>query len=142
MKLDEIQKEIDNDSKIDKDDLSSESLRIPYIYGKWINIFSMERAFLIKYKRDLSEMSLFKVDYYKGVKNPEYKDGKISPIKYDTKAERETAFNGDREVLDLIQKVDLQKVKIESIELFLKAIHSKGFQIKSAIDYIKFKNGV
>lgn len=141
MRLQEISGEIKVDSEI-SDELDNEALRIPYIYGKWINQHSMEKAYMIKYKRERDEMVLWKMDYYKGVSNPDYKDGKTSPIKYNTNAERERALSGDKEILDIIEKVELQKVKIDAIELFLKAIHTKGFQIKNAIDYLKFKNGM
>ena len=133
MKLKEINDEIEKDSKV-SDKLDNEALKIPYIYGKWINIHSMEKAYLINYNRDKDKMVFWKTDYYKGISNEEYKDGKISPIKYNTNAEKASALAGDSEILDLIQKVELQKVKIETIEYFLKAIHTKGFQIKNAID--------
>jgi len=140
MKLDEIQNEIIEDSKV-SDKLDQEALKIPYIYGKWINIHSTERAYLRRFKRDCDRLTLLKMDYYKGVSNPEYKDGKISPIKYSTNAEKERALSGDSEVLDQIDQIELQKIKIDAIENFLKLIHSMGFQIKNAIDYLKFKNG-
>jgi len=140
MKLEEINNEIEKDSKV-SDKLDNEALKIPYIYGKWINIHSMEKAYLIKYNRDKDKMVFWKTDYYKGISNEEYKDGKISPIKYNTNAEKASALAGDTEILDLIQKVELQKVKIETIEYFLKAIHSMGFNIQTAIKYQMWING-
>lgn len=140
MKLDDIKDEIKKDSEI-SDKLDHEALKIPYLYGKWINQHAMEKAYMVRYKRDKDSMILWKMDYYKGVSNPEYKNGKTSPVKYDTKAERERALSGDKEILDMIDKVELQKIKVEAIELFLKAINTMGFNIQSAIKYMIWKSG-
>lgn len=136
-----INDEIKNDStEPDINKLDIEVLQIPYQYGKWINVLAIEKAFYRKYTRKLKWLKLRKFDFYRGHPNDEYMDGKISNINCSTNAMASVRVESDEEVMDYEDKVALQEIKIEQITEFLKLINSKGWNIKHAIDYLKFKN--
>ena len=136
-----IYKEIEKDSVINKDSLDTELLQIPYQYGKWINIHAIEKAFLIKFNKQLKVLKPLKFDYFKGNVNDSYMNGAISPTTY-SKLQATERMEADEEVSSLSEKIELQIIKIEMIDEFLKAITSKGWNIRTAVDYLKFKNGV
>ena len=120
--------------------LDTEVLQIPYQYGKWINIMAMEKLYYKKYVGKLKWLKNKKFDYYRGYPNDEYMEGKISPKKCETNAIAQSRVDSDDEVLKYEDKVTVQEVKLEAIADVLKLINTKGWNIKHAIDYLKFKN--
>lgn len=138
--IESLNNEITIDSKIDREHLDVELLNIPFQYGKWINIHAIERAFLIKFGKQLKRLKPLKFDYYKGNVNDDYLGGKISPVTY-SKIQSLEKVEADPEVYDLTEKIELQNIKVDMIAEFIKAITSKGWNLRTAVDYIKFKNG-
>lgn len=136
-----IRDEITKDSKIDRDNLDVELLNIPYQYGKWINIHSIEKAYLSKFMKQLTKLKPLKFDYYKGNENVDYMNGRISPTSY-TKTQAIEKVNSDDEICILTDKIEIQELKVDMITEFLKGVTSKGWNIRTAVDYIKFKNGI
>ena len=134
---DEIKKD---SSEPDPTKLDSELLRIPYQYGKWINILAIEKEFYLKFHKKLKWLKQRKFDYYRGFPNDDYMDGKISSKKYNTNALASSAVEADDDVIQCETRMDLQGNKIDQITEFLKAINSRGWNIKNAIDFIKFNN--
>lgn len=141
MKLDEIQSLIEQDSVIDQSNLDRESIQIPYLHAKWYKIFSEElRTFHgmeLEYKSVWKEKFL----YYNGkapdrvyVENP--LDHRI------LKGDLDTFMNADPEIVRLQARLDLQKIKIRTVEEFIKQITQRSFNIRNAIEFMKFKSGV
>lgn len=139
--MENLYNEIEQDSEIDRDHLDVELLKIPYQYGKWINTHAIEKAFLVKYTKRLKKLKPLMFDYYKGNVNDDFMDGKISPTSY-TKLQALEKVEADPGISELSDKVELQIIKVEMIAEFLKAITAKGWNVKTAVDYLKFKNGV
>lgn len=121
--------------------LDIEVLKIPYKYGKWINILAMEKSYYLKYKKNMAWLRIKKFDYYRGHPNDEYEDGRISPLKCNTNILANVRVDSDDEVLELEEKMNLQEIKIEQIADFLKAIPNMGWNIKTALEFMKFKQG-
>lgn len=140
MNSNEIRELIKQDSEIDASALDSEALKIPYLHGKWCG-FLMDEARL--YRKMLNEMKLLKK--YKG----EYYTGKCEDSVYEQfplnrkvlRTEADIYIDTDDEVIKLDEKLELQRLKVSMIENFMKTLANRGFHIKSAIDFIKFKNG-
>lgn len=140
MKLQEILDLIDSDSKIDNSALDRESIAIPYIHSRWYRIFTDElRAF-----RGLdSEFKIMKRDkflYYTGKASDEvYRE---NPLDHRVlKGDLEIFMDADPDLSRISTQLELQKIKIKAIEEFLKQISQRSFNIKNAIEFMKFKNG-
>jgi DNA-binding MltR family transcriptional regulator len=57
------------------------------------------------------------------------------------KTEVETYIEADDLFIEMNLKVVMQEEKVNYLENVLKSINSRGFQIKNAIDWIKFTHG-
>ena len=50
-------------------------------------------------------------------------------------------IDADTDIVELLQKRALQQEKVDLVNDILKSINTRGFQIKNAIDWIRFTNG-
>lgn len=140
MKIGDITKIIEEDSCLDKDDLARESLKIPYLQAKYYKIFIDEfkilKGLTMEYNRVKKERTL----YYLGKADDQaYKD---EPLDHKImKTEVDVYLNGDEKLATLEGKMTLQKAKVDMVEAFIKSLNNRGFQIKNAIDWLKFQAG-
>ena len=65
MLFDEIKQMVETDLKFKDDELDTESLRIPQLHGKYLNMLYDEKLVLRKWKNELSHMIKLKWEYYK-----------------------------------------------------------------------------
>jgi len=143
MKIEEIVSLWDKDCKIDETELGDESTKIPVIHNKYLKIFIGENAQLkrmyaqrFKLKRKLSEYYLGELD-----KDELEEIGREQFYKKLLKNEIETYIESDDEFIEANLKIALQEEKVHYIEAILKSINNRGFQIKNAIDWLRFTNG-
>ena len=87
-------------------------------------------------KRELSEYYLGELD-----KDELEEIGREQFYKKLLKNEIETYIESDDEFIETNLKIALQEEKVNYIEAILKSINNRGFQIKNAIDWLRFTNG-
>jgi hypothetical protein len=58
------------------------------------------------------------------------------------KNEISTYIEADEDIIKLKKNIVLLEEKIHYLDSIIKMISNRGFQIKSAIDWIKYKNGI
>lgn len=141
MKLEEIQKLIEQDSVIDQANLDRESVQIPYLHAKWYKIFSEELRTFHGLELEYKSVRKDKFLYYTGKAPDEvYVE---HPLDHRIlKGDLDTFMDADPELIRLQARIDLQKIKIRTIEEFLKQINQRSFNIRNAIEFMKFKSGV
>ena len=143
MKLEEIQELWNRDREIDIAELAIESVRIPQLHDKYLKIYIDERIKLKSLEFELSKMVRLKNDYYSGKMAQEDLEklgwepflGKI------LKGEMHSYLEADEDVFKIKTKIVMMEEKINYLDSIVKMINNRGFQIKSAIDWIKFKSG-
>jgi len=143
MKLEEIQELWNRDREIDIAELAIESVRIPQLHDKYLKIYIDERIKLKSLEFELSKMVRLKNDYYSGRMAQEDLEklgwepflGKI------LKGEIHSYLEADEDVFRIKTKIVMMEEKINYLDSIVKMINNRGFQIKSAIDWIKFKSG-
>ena len=143
MKLEEIQELWNRDREIDIAELAIESVRIPQLHDKYLKIYIDERVKLKSLEFELSKMVRLKNDYYSGRMAQEDLEklgwepflGKI------LKGEMHSYLEADEDVFRIKTKIVMMEEKINYLDSIVKMINNRGFQIKSAIDWIKFKSG-
>ena len=143
MKLEEIQELWNRDREIDIAELAIESVRIPQLHDKYLKIYIDERIKLKSLEFELSKMVRLKNDYYSGRMAQEDVEklgwepflGKI------LKGEMHSYLEADEDVFRIKTKIVMMEEKINYLDSIVKMINNRGFQIKSAIDWIKFKSG-
>lgn len=140
MKLDDIVAQIEGDSIIDHAQLDHESLKIPQLHGKYYKIFIEELRVLKMYDKDYNSIKKDRVEYYLGKSGDEIY--KVEPLDQKIiKQDLDLYLDADDKLATLRAKRDMQKAKVEMVESFIKSLNNRGFQIKNAIDFLKFKNG-
>lgn len=143
MKLEEIQQLWEDDSNIDRTELGEASLRIPQLHSKYFKIFSQERLTLKKLQADYKLLYRDKYQYYNGTLDEEtlqergWEPNGLKILRTDIPI----YMDGDSDLQAIALKINLQEEKIDFLESSIKSLTNRGFQIKSAIEWIKFQNG-
>jgi len=144
MKLDDIYQEWEKDSEINRNELGDEVLRIPKLHHKYFKIFTQERLTLRKLEFDLKQLKLEKFEFFTQGPTPEQheKGWKLPPQGKILRSEANNYVDSDQEVIQLALRIGMQLEKIELLESVIKTFTNRGFNIKSAIDWEKFKVGI
>lgn len=144
MKIEDIMSEWSDDCRIDKTNLAEESLKISELHNKYMKIFMGEVAMLKKYATDKNKLKHMLTEYYGNnewdVSDYEYFGREPFPRKI-MKADVDRYIDSDEEWIQMTLKYALQEEKVKYIQEIIKSISNRGFQIKNAIDFTRFKQG-
>jgi len=140
MNLDEIQTLWDEDSKIDEDELHTESTKVPSLHAKYYrilnNILILKKVEENKFKQLKKE----KWQYYTGKADPEVYIDKP----FDHKVLRQDVdkyMDSDEDLIKVLNKIDYFQVMLNYLDSILKTINNRTFQIKNSIEWQKFIRG-
>lgn len=140
MKIDDLKLEIEKDSVIEETKLDSESLNISRLHAKYNRYYADEMMRLKSYQYDYYSTKKERMEYYLGKADDEVYIKE--PLDYKVlKTDVDVYLNADEVLQDAQYKVDVQKLKVDMIENFVKSLTNRGFNIKTALDFMKFKNG-
>jgi hypothetical protein len=144
LKLEEIQEFWNADREIDITELANESVRIPQIHDKYLKIYIDERIRLKGLQFELTKLVRLKTDYYAGKLTQEEleKLGWEQFLQRLLKNEISTYIEADEDVIKTKKNIVLIEEKCHYLDSIIKMISNRGFQIKSAIDWIKYKSGI
>ena len=144
MKLEEIQEFWNADREIDITELANESVRIPQIHDKYLKIYIDERIRLKGLQFELTKLVRLKTDYYAGKLTQEEleKLGWEQFLNRLLKNEISTYIEAEEDVIKSKKNIVLIEEKCYYLDSIIKMISNRGFQIKSAIDWIKYKSGI
>jgi len=143
MKYETIIEQWQQDSKVNDTELGQESLNIPYLHGKYLKYYGDERMFLVNLKSKRKKMTALLREYYTGdLNNTEDLEelGREPYKKVILKGDIQTYVDADDDMIKLNMRIGVSEEKINILEHILKGINSRGFQIKSAIDWHKMTN--
>lgn len=144
MKTIEIIEEWRKDAIIDKTELDNESLKIPYLHGKYWKFYIDEKRKLVKFQQDMKKMVQVKKEYYQGLLSKEELDAfgwEPFPLKV-IKQDLQTYIDSDNDIIKRNIRISEQTEKVELIRDIIKALHNRGFQLKTAMDFLKFSAGL
>ena len=143
MKIEEIYNLWEKDAIIDRTELAEESLKIPQLHHKYFKIFSHERLIQRTLENDLKEMLKIKHEYYQGIlSEEELKEKEWDPVRLKIlRADLPLYIDSDKDIQAIKTKIQFQQEKIDFLESVIKNLQNRGFQIKSAIEWIKFQMG-
>ena len=143
MTLTEIQEKVRKDLKINDLELDIESLRIPSLHSKYLQLLTEHSLLLKKTQSELSVLKRNKWIYYTGKASEEiYKEKGDFPLKLKTKDEERTFIEADEEIRELKGKVDYYETVVDYLQEIVKSIGNRSFQIKNAIEWRKFEAGM
>ena len=146
MNLEEIQKLWSSDCILDDIQLDLESKKISELHNKYFKIFSDEKLKLVKLESRKKEILKVKWLYYTGKIDKESLERMgWEPFELDIKTRNkidlDRFMDSDRDYLDIHEKIEIQKEKINYLESIVKSLNTRGFLIKNIIDWRKFTSG-
>jgi|TARA_R110000868_G_scaffold270614_1_gene530029 hypothetical protein len=144
MNIDQIKAQAELDTVIDVNHLDEESTKVPQIHNKYLCILMDEKLVLENFESKLKVLKRDKWLYYSGkLSEEELKKKGWEPFGLNIlKQDLDRFIDSDSEVINLSNKVFLQKEKVIYIESVIKIISNKMWNIRSAIEWIKFTQGV
>ena len=143
MKLEDIQELWHRDSEIDYTELGTESIRIPQIHDKYLKIFTDERIRLKGVEFELSKLVRTKTEYYSGKMSQEEleRHGWEQYLGRLLKNEIANYIESDDDVIKLKKQLVVLQEKVNYLDSVIRMINNRGFQIKNALDWLKFSHG-
>jgi hypothetical protein len=144
MDLKQIRDMAEKDLPIDETSLDRESLRIPLLHNKYLNILHDEKLLLQKYRIDFQKLQKIKWEYFTGKLDEEtlkQKGWEPFPLRI-LKQDVELYMNSDEELVGLQAKMQYQEEKVNYLESIVKGLNTRQYHIRDAISWRKFINGV
>jgi len=143
MLFDTIKQMVETDLKFNETELDTESLKIPQLHSKYLNILYDEKLVLRKWKKELSELIKLKWEYYTGKMSEEQlKELNWEPFELRIlKQDIELYMESDVDLNQKRDRVFVQEEKVNYLESIIKMITSRQYHIRDAIAWRKFVNG-
>jgi|TARA_B100000287_G_C20582570_1_gene760984 hypothetical protein len=143
LKLEDIQELWNRDREIDYTELGTESIRIPQIHDKYLKIFTDERIRLKGLELELAKLVRAKTDYFSGRMTQEELDrrGWEQFLGRLLKNEIPNYIESDDDIIKIKQQIVVYQEKINYLDAVIRMINNRGFQIKNALDWLKFSHG-
>ena len=145
MKLSEIQEMWEQDSRIDETNLGRESTRVPTLHAKYLTYLSKVKLRLRKAESDYYNTRRLKYRYYRG----EMTQSELESNGWEQwqgnkplKNEMDEFLQCDQHLVELEDKVEYFKTVIYTLEQILRSINSRTWDIKTAVEWTKFTNGM
>jgi hypothetical protein len=143
MNIDDIRQLVNKDMSMDETSLDIESIKTPQLHNKYLIIFTDEKLILGKLKSDFNVLRKNKWLYYTGKLSQEELDN----FGWDTfdlnilKSDIDKFLDSDEDIITLANRILLQQEKVNYLENVIKIINNRQWNIRSAIDWLKFTNG-
>ena len=140
--LDAIQKMWEQDSKIDVDNLHTESLNIPSLHAKYFEIYN--NIILLKKKAEQQKKNIRheRYEYFSGKADPDVYVENPFPKKIRDKETLQKYLDADEKLSSVSLKVEYYDTMLNYLESILKVIQNRTYQIKNAIEFIRFTAGL
>jgi len=143
MNMEELRLMVKGDLVMDKTELDIESMKTPQIHNKYLVMYSDEKLILGKLESDLNILKRDKWLYYTGKMSPE----QLEDRGWDTfdlnilKTDIDKFLGADEDLIRLTNRILFQKEKVNYLESVIKIINNRQWNIRAAIDWLKFTNG-
>jgi hypothetical protein len=140
--LDVIQRMWEQDSKIDPDNLHIESLNIPILHSKYFEIHNT--ILLLKKKAEQQKKNIRhqKYEYFTGKADPDVYLENPFPKKVRDKETLQGYLDSDEKLSQSSLKVDYYETMLIYVDSILKMISNRTYQIKNAIEFMRFTAGL
>jgi len=143
MNIDQIHVEWATDCDINLAELSEEARRVPNLHAKYMRYYTDEHTKLRRLRAEHSKLLALKKDYYLGEMPKEELDelGWEPFQKRVLKNEIKEYIDVDKHVIKHNLKIGEQDEIVELLESILRSINNRGYLLKTALDFERFKTG-
>lgn len=143
MKLDQIHEMWSLDSQIDPSELGAEAIKIPLLHGRYFKVLSEERMKLRQLEATMKQLRIEKFEFYtQGPTEETHAKGwRLPPIGKILKADVNNYIESDKDIIKLSLQIGIQLEKVDLLQEIVRAINNRGYHLKVALDWEKFKSG-
>ena len=142
MNLDKIQEMWQKDSVIDPDNLHDESLNIPQLHSKYYTLYNTITLLREKARTNYNTIRLERYNYYTGKADPEVYEKDPFPYKVREKDAIQRHMEADERLTAADLKIRYYDTMLKFLEEIIKVIANRTFQIKNAIEFMRFNSGL
>ena len=136
-----IQEMWEKDSKIDIDNLHTESINIPVLHAKYYDIYNNLMLLRKKAEQQKKNIRHERYEFYSGKADPDVYIENPFPKKIRDKDTMSKYLDADEKLSGVSLKIEYYDVMLKYIEEILKQIANRTYQIKNSIDFMRFTSG-
>jgi hypothetical protein len=140
--LEYIQEMWEKDSKIDIDNLHTESLNIPILHAKYFDLYNNIILLRKKVEQQKKNIRHERYEYYSGKADPDVYMEDPFPKKIRDKDTMQKYLDADERLSQIALKVEYYDVLLNYIDNILKMIHNRTYQIKNSLEFMRFQSGL
>ena len=140
--LETLQGMWNEDSKIDPDNLHTESLNIPVLHSKYYDLYNTLMLLRKKAEQQRKNIRHERYEYFSGKADPDAYITDPFPKKIRDKDTMQKYLDADAKLSNASLKIDYYDTMLVYIESILKQINNRTFQIKNAIEFMRFNAGL
>ena len=140
--LEQILKSWESDAEMDQTEPSKELMKIPKLHSKYLNVLVKHKMASKKAHYDYLRMRKLKWEYYTGkMSKEELEEYGWQQFQFTLKSDINTYLEADNDLIKLLQKKVYHEEVINVIELIMKELNSRTYQLKDFISWEKFIGG-
>ena len=132
----------EKDSKIDRDNLHEESLNIPMLHAKYHDLYNNLILLRKKAEQQRKNVRHERYEYFSGKSDPEVYAENPFPKKIRDKDTMQKYMDADDKLSYVSLKIDYYDTMLVYLESILKQITNRTYQIKNAIEFMRFSSGL
>ena len=140
--IDTIQRMWSEDAKIDPDNLHTESLNIPILHAKYYELYNNILLLRKKAEQQRKNIRHERYEYFSGKADPEVYIDNPFPKKIRDKDTMTKYLDADEKLSNASLKIDYYDTMLEYLENILKQVTNRTYQIKNAIEFMRFSSGL
>ena len=143
MNLSDYQNYAKNDLVLDETQLEIESLKTPQLHSKYLNLLMDEKLQLTKLQHDFKVLRKKKWLYYTGKISQEeleeegWETFELTILKTDL----DKFLDSDEDLQNIHIRIKYRETIVDYLQEIIKIINNRQWNIRSAIDWLKFTNG-
>jgi hypothetical protein len=139
--LESIQEMWERDAKIDPDNLHTESLNIPVLHAKYFDLYNNINLLKKRAEHQKKQIRHERYEYFTGKADPDVYIENPFPKKIRDKETLQGYLDSDEKLSQVVLKIEYYETLLNYIDSILKVIQNRTYQIKNAIEFIKFQAG-
>lgn len=140
--LEQIQALWDKDAQLELDTLTEHSLQISQLHNRYYKILINERVRQKTLENSLNQLKLEKYEMFVHGPTKEHAEkGWDIPHTRILKSDVEMYLNGDKQIIELSNKIMIQNEKVKFLEAIISVLNRRSFDIRNAIEFERWKSG-
>ena len=142
--IEDLLSEWDEDSVMDDNHISDESIRVPKLHAKYVRYLIQAKLKITKLQNDFNVLKKTKFRYYRGELSRE----ELTNLNWEQwqgvkpmKNEMDQFLDGDEDLNNMKVKIEYLQTMVYLLESILGQIKSRDWQLKTMLDHKRFLAG-